>query len=234
MPEDIKKIIVVIAPSSQGLSGWNRWAQEGTRVQKLLFPGKVDAAMATLLTGASPEIHGVDNPDTACRAEYVWEAALRSSKKTALFGWRCDRPPAIAENPVSVPSVVSFLRTSPDWDLCWIKLEGNEETAAAGIIDVLAEETLRVVVGLPDEESEGFCLFAGVGVKKGAALSRKVSLEDIVPTICYLAEISIPAECEGGILYQALEDPDLKTKELRACRRNYERLRRSGGPSAMC
>ena len=234
MPEDIKKIIVVILPSSQGLRGWDRWTQEGTRVQKLLSPGKVEAAMATLLTGASPEIHGVDNPGAACRAEYVWEAALRSSKKTALFGWRCDRPPSIAENPVSAAFVVSFLRTSPDWDLCWIKLEGNAETGAAGIIEVPAEETLRVVVGLPDEKSEGFCLFAGAGIKKGAVLSRKVSLEDIVPTICYLAEISIPADCEGGILYQALEDPDLKTKELRACRRNYERLRRSSGPSAMC
>ncbi len=234
MPEDIKKIIVVIVPSSQGPSGWSLWAQGGTAIQKLLSRGKADASMATLLTGASPEIHGVDSPGTACRAEYVWEAALRSSKKTALFGWRCDRPPAIAEDPVSASSVVSFLRTSPDWDLCWIKLEGNAETAAAGILGVATEETLRVVVGLPEEKSEGFCLLAGAGVKKGVVLSRKVNLEDIVPTLCYLAEISIPADCEGGIIYQALEDPDMKIKELRTCRRNYERLRRSGGPSAMC
>lgn len=234
MPDDIKKIIVVIVPSSQGPGGWDRWAREGTEVRKLLSPEKVAAAITTLLTGVSPEIHGVDNPGTSCRVEYVWEAALRSSKKTALFGWRCDRPPAITETSVSAPSVVSFLRTSPDWDLCWIKLEGNGETAAAEILDGSDAETLRVVVGLPDEKSEGFCLFAGTGVKKGVVLSRKVRLEDIVPTICYLAEISIPADCEGGIIYQALEDPDMKIKELRTCRRNYERLRRSSGPSAMC
>jgi hypothetical protein len=39
MPEDIKKIIVVIVPSSQGLGGWDRWAREGTRVQKLGLSG---------------------------------------------------------------------------------------------------------------------------------------------------------------------------------------------------
>ena len=27
MPEDIKKIIVVIVPSGQGFDGWDRWAR---------------------------------------------------------------------------------------------------------------------------------------------------------------------------------------------------------------
>jgi len=70
----------------------------------------------------------------------------------------------------------------------------------------------------------GLFVMAGPGVKKGVVLERTVRLEDIVPTICYLAEIPVPRDAEGGIIYQALEDPDLKLDELRKLRRNYRRL----------
>lgn len=234
MPEDIKKAIIVIVPSLPTGPPRGPLAQEGAWVETLPSSGMPEIAMATLLTGASPATHGVISAKGPCRAEYIWEAALRSSKKTALFGWPCDRPPAINEISVQASAVASFLRTSPDWDLCWAKLERNVEEGAAEILSASDEETLRVLLILPDEKSAGSCLLAGPGIKRGAALSRKVRLEDVVPTICYLAEISIPADCEGGVIYQALEDPDMKIKELRAVRRNYERLRRSTGPSAMC
>ncbi len=52
------------------------------------------------------------------------------------------------------------------------------------------------------------CLFmaAGAGIKKGAVLKRPVRIVDIVPTICHLTGIPVPRDCEGGIIYQALED----------------------------
>ncbi|MFZ5641544.1 MAG: alkaline phosphatase family protein [Bacillota bacterium] len=52
------------------------------------------------------------------------------------------------------------------------------------------------------------CLFmmAGAGVKKGEIINRKVKIIDIVPTICKLTGIPVPKQCEGGIIYQALED----------------------------
>ncbi|HID11847.1 MAG TPA: hypothetical protein EYP17_11195 [Candidatus Latescibacteria bacterium] len=70
----------------------------------------------------------------------------------------------------------------------------------------------------------GLFVMAGPGVKKGVVLERTVRLEDIVPTICYLAELPVPRDAEGGVLYQALEDPDVKLKELQRLRRNYRRL----------
>ena len=52
-------------------------------------------------------------------------------------------------------------------------------------------------------------------------------LTDIVPTICYLAELPIPRNAEGTVIYQALEDPDIKLKELKKLRENYARVTRA-------
>ena len=71
----------------------------------------------------------------------------------------------------------------------------------------------------------GLFIMAGPGVKKGHILKRTVRLEDIVPTICYLADLPVPEHAEGGILYQALEDPNMKLHELEKLRRNYRRLK---------
>jgi len=71
----------------------------------------------------------------------------------------------------------------------------------------------------------GLFLMAGPGVKKGYIMERTMSLTDIVPTICHLMGLPVPREVEGGILYQALRDPDGKHKQMEKLRRNYERLK---------
>ena len=71
---------------------------------------------------------------------------------------------------------------------------------------------------------KGLLIMAGPGVKKNYILERTVSLTDIVPTICHLCDLPIPKHAEGGIIYQVLEDPDAKLKELKGLRRNYTRL----------
>jgi len=50
---------------------------------------------------------------------------------------------------------------------------------------------------------------------------------DITPTICYLAELPVPKDCEGGIIYQALEDPNRHLTELAQLRKSFRRLRRA-------
>lgn len=74
---------------------------------------------------------------------------------------------------------------------------------------------------------QGLLVLKGPGIKEGFRLERNAWLTDIVPTLCYLAEWPIPREAEGGVLYQALVDPDLNVSELRRLRRNYERLQRA-------
>jgi predicted AlkP superfamily phosphohydrolase/phosphomutase len=76
-------------------------------------------------------------------------------------------------------------------------------------------------------DMHGLFIMAGPGVRKGETLDRTVWLTDLVPTICHLAELPVPKDCEGAILYQALENPDAKMKELRSLRANvarYEKL----------
>jgi len=250
MPEEVKRIIVLgfrasgvegfYEEAKKKLPTFGRLIQEGTWGYWVANPLSFDAQIATLLTGASSETHGITKDGDRSRAEYIWEAAQRSSKKTALFGFQVDRPPSVISSASDPSSISSFLKTSPDWDICfvWLPNPGAIEEVDRAIGEILAAadpETLSVAMGMPAEGSgNGFVAIAGQGVKKGALLKRKVRLEDILPTLCYLGELSVPTDCDGGIIYQALEDPDVKIKELRACRRNYERLRRSSGRAAMC
>jgi len=60
--------------------------------------------------------------------------------------------------------------------------------------------------------------FCGPGIKKGYKLERTSGLPDIVPTICYLMSWPVPAQTEGNILFQALENPNLASEELNTLR----------------
>jgi predicted AlkP superfamily phosphohydrolase/phosphomutase len=64
---------------------------------------------------------------------------------------------------------------------------------------------------------------AGPGVKKGQRMERTMWLVDVVPTICHLAELPLPKECEGAVLYQALVNPDSKNDELKKLRQKTAR-----------
>jgi predicted AlkP superfamily phosphohydrolase/phosphomutase len=60
--------------------------------------------------------------------------------------------------------------------------------------------------------------FYGPGIKKGFKLERTSGLPDIVPTICYMMGWPVPAQTEGNILYQALEDPNFAQDEIKQAR----------------
>lgn len=58
-----------------------------------------------------------------------------------------------------------------------------------------------------DGSMRGLLMMHGPGIKAGERLKRTVWLVDIVPTVCYLMGIPVPAQCEGAVVYQALEEP---------------------------
>jgi len=68
-------------------------------------------------------------------------------------------------------------------------------------------------------------IMVGPGVKKNFVLNRPMWLTDIVPTVCYLMNLPVPRDAEGAIVYQALEDPNAKLKELEALKKSYSRLK---------
>ena len=74
---------------------------------------------------------------------------------------------------------------------------------------------------------KGLLIMKGPNIKRDYILERTVWLTDIVPTICYLTDLPIPRHSEGGIIYQALEDPDFKQKEIKKLKNNYERVKKA-------
>jgi predicted AlkP superfamily phosphohydrolase/phosphomutase len=59
------------------------------------------------------------------------------------------------------------------------------------------------------------CILSGPGVKKGVHLEGQVRQVDIAPTISYLLGIDVPRDAEGGVIYEALEDPNWHLAALR-------------------
>ena len=73
-------------------------------------------------------------------------------------------------------------------------------------------------------DMRGLFALSGPGVKQGHVLERNVSLKDLVPTVCYLMDLPLPADCEGSVVYQALEDPDAPLKERMRLQRHVDVL----------
>ncbi len=51
-------------------------------------------------------------------------------------------------------------------------------------------------------------ILSGAGVRNGVALERQVRVVDVAPTICYLLGLPMPTNVEGGVVYEALADPN--------------------------
>lgn len=68
--------------------------------------------------------------------------------------------------------------------------------------------------GLPTGESgcgslKNVLMFKGPNIKKGYRYERPRWLVDVVPTFCYATGNPVPADVEGGPIYQIFEDPNL-------------------------
>lgn len=46
--------------------------------------------------------------------------------------------------------------------------------------------------------------FTGPGVIKGVRLDRTIRLTDVVPTLCYIMDWTVPEQTEGAVIYQAI------------------------------
>ena len=58
-------------------------------------------------------------------------------------------------------------------------------------------------------------VMAGAGVRGAGMLERQVRVVDVAPTVCYLMGVPMPKHVEGGVIYEALEDPDWPLTALR-------------------
>ena len=51
-------------------------------------------------------------------------------------------------------------------------------------------------------------VMSGAGVRRAGMLERQVRVVDVAPTVCYLTGTPMPRNVEGGVVYEALRDPD--------------------------
>ena len=70
-------------------------------------------------------------------------------------------------------------------------------------------------------------LLNGPGIKKGYVHEGMTGIQDVVPTLCYMADIPFPKGCEGAIIYDALEDPSFKMKERAKLEKELSRWKES-------
>ncbi len=68
-------------------------------------------------------------------------------------------------------------------------------------------------------------IMAGPGIKKGFRHKGMTGIQDIVPTLCYMADIPFPDGCEGAIIYDALEDPSFKMRKITKLEEALEKLK---------
>ena len=57
-------------------------------------------------------------------------------------------------------------------------------------------------------------VMSGAGIKKGVHLKGQVRQVDVAPTISYLLGMDVPRDAEGGVVYEALEDPNWHLSEI--------------------
>ena len=66
----------------------------------------------------------------------------------------------------------------------------------------------------------------GPNVKKGVHLQRLTQLTAIAPTIAYLMGFPIPAQAEGPVLWEALENPDFWPNQVRSLQKQLDRWKK--------
>ena len=66
-------------------------------------------------------------------------------------------------------------------------------------------------------------LLAGPGIRRGFRHKGMTGIQDVVPTLCYMADIPFPQGCEGAIIYDALKDPGFKMRERAKLEKELQR-----------
>ena len=82
-------------------------------------------------------------------------------------------------------------------DICFWVAEGYNYDHTDG---------LSTTFGEADTSLSPIFIAAGEGLKKGYTTNRVIRQVDVAATICYLAGVRMPAQCEGSIVYQILEE----------------------------
>ena len=111
------------------------------------------------------------------------------------------------------PFVLALSRADAEMINLWGELVGDVVCALHPAFDAAHGRQLPSArLGIGAQHS--LFVMAGAGVRKGVALRRQVRVVDVAPTIAYLLGLPMPADVEGGVIYEALEDPNWPLTEI--------------------
>ena len=67
-------------------------------------------------------------------------------------------------------------------------------------------DSLSTTKGVGESSVSPIFIMAGPGIKANYRTERIIRQVDVAPTVAYLGGVRMPAQCEGAIIYQILEN----------------------------
>ena len=95
----------------------------------------------------------------------------------------------------------------------------GDESALAAALEAADRRTLLVVAA-----ADGLAFYGLAVDSKAGNVARAVNAQDIAVTIATIADLPISAECTGGIIYQAMKNPNLKLDEIKKLKEALVRM----------
>ncbi len=95
----------------------------------------------------------------------------------------------------------------------------GDEAALAAALEAADRRTLVVVAA-----ADGVAFYGLAVDSKAGAVARAVNAQDIAVTIATIVDLPVSAQCTGGIIYQAMKNPNLKLDEIRKLKEALVRM----------
>lgn len=107
-----------------------------------------------------------------------------------------------------------FVVAGPDaeFDMCVLDAPADAagvETVVAPLLEWAGRSTLFALV------ARDSVLFYGPGIAKGGVVDTALDFSCVAPTVAYVADFPVPADCAGPVAYAALKDRNYKLEEMR-------------------
>jgi hypothetical protein len=157
----------------------------------------------------------------------VQSSALKKFNKRSVFVENYQNGDVLADAAripgavtVAVEGVKDSLATS---DLVLVDLGAPQgdgfENALAKILDAANRKTLVVLA------ADNLLAFYGLGIdSKIGWIQRPATAKDVTPTLAYIADLAVPEDCTGAVIYQVLKDRDMKAKEIGKLQEAIQRM----------
>lgn len=117
-----------------------------------------------------------------------------------------------------VATDIAGLAASCEGEAALVLLQGDESALAAAL-EAADRRTLLVVVGKKSAALHGLAINA-----KADAVERAVNAQDLAVTAATIVDAPIDATCTGGIIYQAMKNPNLKLDEIKKLKEALVRM----------